>query len=141
MEFANDLVCDFPSPCGRFILTFDDNGKVAHVYLKQGTIILGDVWIYNRCPTTDEPEWKDRTKLPFANCRTYMKEEGRFIHPVSLTDISVEYGCMQAITRRHWYLFGDPVALVGVGDKPSYSRFASRNGPLAKVLPVSPSPR
>jgi hypothetical protein len=34
MEPANDVWGDFISPCGEFKLTFDDDGRVAYLYLK-----------------------------------------------------------------------------------------------------------
>lgn len=136
---AADVIGDYASPCGRFKLAFDDDGKAAYAYLKQGKTILGDVWVYNRCLTPDEPEWKDRTKLPFANCKTYMTEEGRLCKPVALNDIRVEWQYAGEQPTAYVYLFGDLVAKVGVGDKPGYSRFAARDGPLAKVLVIDPA--
>ena len=73
MDTANDIMVNFDSPCGVFRLTFDDDGKVAYGYLKREDTILGEVWIYNRCPTPEQTEWKDRRNLPFANCRGFMK--------------------------------------------------------------------
>lgn len=127
---------DFVSPCGKFKLTFEDDGKVAYAYLKKGSAIVGDVWLYNRCPSPDESEWKDRKNLPFANCKAYMKREGRVQRPVSLYDVLVEWEYGENEPKAYVYLFGDLVAAVGVGDKPGWSRFASRDGPLAKVLVV-----
>jgi hypothetical protein len=135
MEPVNDVLGDFASPCGVFKLTFDDDGKVAYAYLKQGRTILGDVWVYNRCPTPDQPEWKDRTKVPFANSKAYVKEDGHLDEPVTLDDIKVDWQYADEQPKAHVYLFGDLVAIVGVGDKPGYSRFASKDGPLAKPWP------
>jgi len=135
----NDVMLDFASPCGMFKLTFDDDGKVAYAYLKQGQTILGDIWVYNLCPTPDQPEWKDRTKMPFANCKAYMKEEGHITESVTLDDITVEWQHTDEQPKAHVYLFGELVASVGVGDKPGFCRFASKDGPLAKVLVIDPS--
>jgi hypothetical protein len=134
MEPANDVIGDYMSPCGGFKLTFDDNGKVAYAYLKQGNTLVGDVWVYNRCLTPDEPEWKDRTKMPFANCKPYTKAEGQLESPVALDDIGVEWKYAGERAMAYVYLFGNLVASVGVGDKPGYSRFAAKSGPLAKLL-------
>ena len=59
MEIRRELMLDFVSPCGAFTLTVDDDGKVAYAYLKKEKKILGDVWLYNRCPAPDEKEWQD----------------------------------------------------------------------------------
>lgn len=140
MDPTNDIIADFPSPCGIFKLTFDDDGKVAYAYLKKGKTILGDVWVYNRCPTPGETEWKDRRNLPFANCRGYMKEEGRVEKPVTLDDITVAWDYPAGQPKAYIYLFHELVAVVGVEHRPGCSRFASRDGPLAKVLPIDQPP-
>jgi hypothetical protein len=134
MDPETDFVGDFRSPCGAYRLTFDDDGKVAYAYFKQGDAILGDVWIYNRCPTPDQPEWPDRGKLPFANCKGYTRTEGHLERPVALEDISVGWEYAGDEPKAYVYLFGDLVAVVGAGDKPGYARFAERDGPLAKVM-------
>jgi hypothetical protein len=134
MEPANDFMGDFLSPCGDFKLTFDDNGKVAYAYLKRGTTIVGDVWVYNRCPTPEQPEWKDRRNLPFANCREFMTEEGHFDQAIDLDSIRVEWQYATGQPKAIVYLSNRLVASVGVNDKPGSCRFASKDGPLARVL-------
>jgi hypothetical protein len=134
MEPANDLMADFPSPCGAFKITVDDDGKVAYAYLKQGKTIVGDVWLYNRCTTPDQTEWKDRSKLPFANIKGYMHEEGRFSKPARLEDVKVEWQYLDGAPWAYIHLFDELVAVVGIGDKPGCSRFALKDGPLARVL-------
>jgi hypothetical protein len=129
-----ELMVDFTSPCGAFTLTFDDDGKVAYAYMRKGKAILGDVWLYNRCETPDRSEWSDRSKLPFANCTGYMKDEGRVQEPVSLEDVTAEWEYTGERPKAFVYLFGDLVASVSEGEKPGYSRFASRDGPLAKRM-------
>jgi hypothetical protein len=128
------LMLDFTSPCGTYTLTFDDDGKVAYAYLKKGRAILGDVWLYNRCETPDRSEWSDRGNLPFANCRSYMEDEGRIQEPVSLEDITVEWKYTGERPIAFVYLFGDLFATLSEGEKPGYSRFASKDGPLAKRM-------
>jgi|SRR6516162_6183373 hypothetical protein len=134
MEPANDVMGDFVSPCGEFKLTLDDDGKVAYAYLKRVPTILGDVWLYNRCATPHEPDWKDPRNLPFANCQEFMLEEGRFDQAVALADIRVDWHYAGGQPKALVYLLGRLVASVGVNDKPGYCRFASKDGPLAKVL-------
>jgi hypothetical protein len=132
----NDVLCDFNSPCGQYRLTFDDDGKVAYAYLRRGSAIVGDVWVYNRCPTPEEPEWKDRRNLPFANCKPYTSDEGTYLHTIAASDISVNWMYRNDEPTAFVYLAGKLVASVGVGQKPGSSRFASMDGPLAKKLLV-----
>jgi hypothetical protein len=139
MEPVNDVIGDFASPCKAYTLTFDDDGKVAYAYLKKGKTILGDVWVYNRCPTPVEPEWKDRNKLPFANCQAYTADGGHLKKPVTLDDISVEWENVDDQPKAYVYLFGDLVASVGIGERPGHARFALRDGPLAKRLVIEKS--
>jgi hypothetical protein len=139
MEPSNYVVGDFVSPCGAFKLTFDDEGKVAYAYLKTGNSIVGDVWVYNRCPTPDLPEWKDRRNLPFANCKEFVSDEGHFKTPIVPDDISVEWQYTGEQPKALVYLSGALVAVLGFNDKPGYSRFALKDGPLAKVLIAQPT--
>jgi hypothetical protein len=134
MAHPQDLMLEFASPCGTYRVTFDDDGKVAYAYLEQGEAILGDVWLFNRCETPDRSEWSARSKLPFANCRGYMKDEGRVQEPVSLEDVTVEWEYTDERPRAFVYLFGDLVASLSEGEKPGFSRFASIDGPLAKRM-------
>jgi len=45
MESTNDLLLGFVSPCGKYALTFEDDGKVAYAYLKEENRIVGDVLV------------------------------------------------------------------------------------------------
>lgn len=118
------------------MLTFDDDGKVAYAYLKKENRIVGDVWLYNRCETPEVPEWKDRNKIPFANCKSYMSEEGRIKDPVGPDDVHVEWNCEHKTPVACVYVFKNLLGVVGVDDKPGFARFAIHNGPLAKVMVI-----
>lgn len=96
MEPANVLVADFLSPCGEFKVTFEDDGKVAYAYLKKGTtiegsVIVGDVWLYNRCAAPEHSEWHDPRNIPFANRKEFTRDDARFDKAVALEDIRVEW--------------------------------------------------
>ncbi len=125
---------DFHSPCRLFTLTVEDDGRVAHGYLKQRDEIVGDVWLYNRCPTPEAPEWKDKSKIPFANCKGYVAEGCRVTVEVKADDINVTWQYGGGRPRASILVFGDLYAWVSVGDKPGHARFASRDGPLAKSM-------
>lgn len=134
MSAASDLLADFTSPNHDYRLTFDDDGRVAYAYLKHFNKIVGDVWIYNRCETPDEPEWRDRTKAPFANPRAYTLADGRMRDPVALDDVQVRWDADDGHVTAYIYISGDLVASVREGDKPGRSKFAAKDGPLAKRL-------
>jgi hypothetical protein len=40
MKPVNDLMLNFVSPCGSYMLTFEDDGKVAYAYMKKETRLL-----------------------------------------------------------------------------------------------------
>lgn len=132
----NSLILDFKSPCGMQTLTFEDDGKVAYAYLKQEGKIVGDVWLYNRGSTPDVPEWKDRNNLPFANPSTYVADGGVMLKPVEAKDVLVNWEEDSGRLEAYVYIFEDLYGVVGSGDKPGYARFASQNGPLAKIFEV-----
>ena len=134
MEPPIDTLGDFASPYGDFKVSFDDDGKVAYAYLRGENAILGDVWLYNRCPTPDQPEWNDRGNLPFANSKDYMKEGGHVRQTITVKDVSVDWQYTEGGPKAFVYIFSELAVVVGVHDKPGYSRFASRNGPLTKPL-------
>ena len=135
---SENLILDFDSPPGCYKLTFEDDGKVAYAYLKNESKIIGDVWLYNRCPTPDLPEWKDKNKIQFANCRDFMIPDGRLTQPVSVEDVLVNWedDDKENESVAYIYIFEDLFGVVGPGDKPGYARFASKNGPLAKVMEI-----
>jgi hypothetical protein len=130
----NDLVLGFDSPCGKYKLVFDDDGNVAYAYLKKGDTIVGDVWLYNRCETPDETEWKDRNIIPFANCKSYMREEGRMENAVGPEDVQVEWIGIEENPLAYVYVFENLLGVIGEGDKPGRAKFALRDGPLARIL-------
>jgi hypothetical protein len=65
-----------------------------------------------------------------------MTEEGCFNKAVAVDDIHVVWQYSAGQPKALVHLSGELVVSVGVNDKPGYSRFASKNGPLAKVLAV-----
>jgi hypothetical protein len=131
-----DLLLNFRSPCGDYLLTFDDDGKVAYAYLKNSNKeIIGDVWLYNRCPTPNPTEeWKDRSKLPFANCAGYVSDEGRMQRHPMTKDVLVEWAYKGDAPVAHVYVFKELYGIVGPKDKPGYARLAIHDGPLAKMM-------
>lgn len=134
MTADNEILLNFAAPHGGYSLAFEDDGKVAYAYLKQQCQVVGDVWIYNRCPTPEVPEWSDRTKAPFANPRGYALEGGEIRQALRIEDIQVDWDYEANGPVAYVYLFGDLYAVLGVGDKPGYARLAVADGPLAKVM-------
>lgn len=133
---SKGLILNFKSPSDSFILTFEDNGKVAYAYLKEASKCVGDVWLYNRCLTPELPEWKDRDNIPFANSKDYMSENGRMKKDVEIEDVSVDWEEEEQGAVAYIYIFEDLYGVVGVNDKPGYARFATKDGPLARIMDI-----
>jgi hypothetical protein len=125
----------FDAEDGRHTLEIEDDGRVAYAYLKDWDRIVGDVWLFNRCDAPDAEEWRDKSKLPFANCRGYFDEAaGRIQEPLEPDDFQVDWDVSEEAARAYIYLREDLIAVVATGTKPGVSRFATKNGPLAKVM-------
>ncbi len=135
------LMVDFKSPCGQYVLVFEDDGKVAYGYLKdlrirQGDPIVGEVWLYNRSQTPAEPEWTDRTKIPFANSSEYISDGGRLGKLVHPDDIRVTWEDDEHGPIAYVYIYDDLFGVVGVGDRPGYARHATKSNRLARVMQI-----
>jgi hypothetical protein len=122
----------FDAPDHAHSVFVEDDGRVAYAYLRHGTEIIGDIWLYNRCETPAEPEWADRSLLPFANPATYAhgNDKGPVIHD---DDVEVRWRLeegLSALVRLH----GLDWAVLRPGTKPGWCRLAKKNGPLAKRL-------
>ncbi len=130
------LVLQFDSTIAQYSLKFEDDGKVAYAYLLMGETIIGDVWLYNRCPTPDSPEWKNKRNIPFANCREYMLEEGRMKKKVLPQDVIVDWEKEAEELVAYVYIFEDLYGVIAENDKPGYARFALKDGPLARKMHI-----
>lgn len=131
----NSLILNFTSPCDSYILTFEDDGKVGYAYLRKGDDIVGDVWLYNRCQTPTEPEWRDKSKIPFANSTAYVSLGAQLKQALTSRDILVDWDDKTG-SIAYIYIFEDLYGVVDPGDKPGYARFASEDGPLAQVMEI-----
>ena len=133
------VMLDFRSPCAQYSLVFEDDGKVAYAYLKQAGAIVGDLWLYNRCPAPPDPEWHDRTRIPFALSRAYLAEGGTLSRAVGATDVLVKWAYEGETPVAYVYVFEDLLGVVGFGDKPGYARYAVKDSRLARVMQIDES--
>jgi hypothetical protein len=121
------------APSTGYSAMFEDDGKVAYAYLLRDGRIIADVWLYNRAPTPEEPEWQDREKAPFLNPRRYVREEA--IEPAhAASDVGFEWNLAAGeLDSLRIFLHQRPVGLLKPGAKPGWAYLASEDGPLAKV--------
>ena len=132
-DFKEGILLRFDDEVSYFSIVFDDDGKVAYAYLLENGKIIGDVWLYNRGDTPDEPEWTDRTKMPFANPREFVSDSS--VEPAEdENDIDVEWKHEHGQTEGSVFLRGMLLGKLRPGANPGWSALAIKDGPLAKVL-------
>lgn len=117
-----------------FSVLVEDDGRVAYAYLMHRDAIIGDVWLYNCGTAPTEPEWRDRSKAPFANPRGFVVETDvtRIAATEDLTVSWINQG--DDVSRAELCLRNELLAILVPGTKPGWCRNALKDGPLAKVL-------
>jgi hypothetical protein len=125
----------FKGPDERFTVVFDDDGRVAYASLLDSGTICSDVWVYNVGDCPEEPEWRDKSKMPFRNPCAFTRPRD-FQRPTTSRQVSFCWkrsgdGGTLAVTV---FLNDCPVARLAPGSKPGWARLALKDGPLARVL-------
>ena len=130
----------FGEPDTGFALIVEDDGKAAYAYLLQGDRIVGDVWLYNSAAPPNEAEWRDPSKLPFANPSGYVRADR--VEPVrDESRIAVSWAfAHDALKEARLFIDGTLWAVLRPRVKPGWCRMAARPGPLAKPLDELASP-
>lgn len=122
-------------PRSGYSAVFEDDGRVAYAYLLEDEEIVADVWLYNRCATPSEPEWRDPSRMPFANPQGFASEDE--IEPAGAeSDVRFKWRRAEAgvVVALDILLRGDICGRLKPGGKPGQARMAVKDGPLAKVL-------
>jgi hypothetical protein len=127
-----DLINRFFDDVSECSIIFEDNGRVAYAYLLDSDEdIIGDVWLYNRCPAPIEPEWKNPENQPFANPAKYIANKD--FHPVSdISEVSVSWVRDSNKLQAHLYIRDILFAVLEPELKPGWSFLAEIDSPLAK---------
>ena len=124
-------------PDSSYSVVFEDDGKVAYAYLRNGTRIVADVWVYNCGEAPAAPEWTQpdaKSRMPFANPATYVRDEPPPA-VVNESDISCRWvHGSEGLATVDVLIHGSVFARLKPGSKPGWSRLASRDGPNARVL-------
>ena len=117
-----------------YSVMFEDDGRVAYAYLREGRKIVSDVWLYNSGATPETPEWTNPDRLPFANPRGFVLSEKppAVLKPADVSVRWIRRG--ELLTAVEVYLNGDLYGRLAPGKKPGWARLASREGPLALPL-------
>lgn len=137
----NSLLHEYSSPDQAWSVVFDDNGQTGYAYLLARGQIVSDVWLYNRGPAPMEPPWKTRpNSAPYENPRDCVSEAAVEL-PASSADIHVTWeqaldGSQKAVI----VLRGQPIGILSSGTTPGWSRLATKESPVARVMDEMPSP-
>jgi hypothetical protein len=123
------VVLRFEESATKRALLLEDDGRVAYAYLLEDERIVGDVWLYNVGETPDRVDWSDRDAMPFQNPRA-------FCAPDRMDRLTPEskVTCEWFGDRVQLMLDRELVAVLVVGAKPGWSRFAVQPGPLARPI-------
>lgn len=123
-------------PDSRYSVVIEDDGKVVYAYLRDAGEMVADVWIQNVDEAPERPEWDDPANAPFANPREYCRSHQPPVVRDPADDLTLEWihadGNVIAVLVK---IRGTTVARLEPGSKPGWSRFAKKDGPLARVLP------
>lgn len=135
MDVLKDYSVEFHDHAGKQSLVIDDDGRVAYAYLIAADgEITSDVWLYNRCAPPMEPEWKNQDNMPFANPVDFVMDNLRFSLPTDLSQISVNWLDRDDQIFAQVFVRCSLIAELTKGAKPGWSKFAKKDGPLAKTM-------
>jgi hypothetical protein len=123
--------------CLPLAFSFKDDGRAAYAYLhdlEQGKVVA-DVWLYNRMETPQNPEWADRSNLPFRNSAQYSKAESLYQLPNAESEIGAGWTTrLDGVPGVVVLLRGQPIGELFVGDMPGKSLMAAKDGPCARCM-------
>lgn len=117
----------YSEPTHNLSVIIEDDGRVAYAYLRQGTKIVGDVWLYNVLTAPEAVDWNDRGQMPFLNPGKYARDE---------PPIRIDSRLRIAWTVSGASLYSGDVLLarLEINRRPGWSRQARIPGPLALPL-------
>jgi hypothetical protein len=129
-----DLIAVVRDPKSPYEVAFEDDGRVAYAYLRHDAKIVSDVWLYNSAPTPAQPEWRDRSKMPFLNPQGFVTDKRPPV-PSRPEDVSARWVYDgDELKEVEIFLKGELWAKLAPGVKPGWSKAAAKVGPLAKPL-------
>jgi hypothetical protein len=127
------FVVEMRDPRSNYGVVIDEDHKVAYAYLKEGERTVGDVWLYNVRAAPETPEWDTPENAPFMNPRGFALAE----RPRSYPDARYEFRWLragEAFEGVEIVIDGVLIARLKPGSKPGWSRYARKDGPVAKRL-------
>jgi hypothetical protein len=119
-------------------IVIEDDGRVAYAYMLDSEAgIVADIWLYNRWAAPEEPEWDHRPTTPILNPKEYVRTDLEFELPDSGAEFTVDWQLQgPSDPKAIIYLRNEKWAMLTPGSKPGCCCLASKDGPLARILPT-----
>ena len=128
----------FTSPTGKHRVVVEDDGRVCYGYLQllETGKLVADVWLYNRAPSPEIPEWKlpdARSRMPFLNPGACCAGD---MTPLAAGDLRVSWSNAPDGTQAFASLFSADrlIAELWPGEMPGRCCFAKVSSPVAAKL-------
>jgi hypothetical protein len=130
-----DITIEFKNTIHGMSAIFEQDSKVAYAYLLEQEEFVSDVWLYNVDYTPQNPEWKDRLcDMPFRNSVKYVSSPG-FKPVIDSSEIHVKWiENNDGTIIVNIFVRGELMGILQKDCKPGWSKMASSDSPIAKVL-------
>lgn len=128
------ILLRFDDDKSAFAVVIDDDDRVAYAYLLANDTIVGDVWLYNKLPAPEHPDFNKRSNAPFLNSKEYVADNN--VLPIcNSTLVAVVWLTNGGSSKlAEIYTDGALLAVLAAGARPGWCRNAGKNGPLARTL-------
>ncbi len=130
-----DITIEFKNTVYGMSAIFEQNSKVAYAYLLEQGEFVSDVWLYNVDYAPQNPEWKDRLcDMPFRNSIQYVSSPvfQPVVDPKEIHVKWIENNDGNIIVNI--FIRGELMGVLQKSYKPGWSKMASSDSPIAKVL-------
>lgn len=116
----------------NYSVIVEANSKVCYAYLLSNDEIIGDVWLGNQIPISNEIDFSDPSQMPFPNPEEYLLNPKELIE--DFEPILIDWEIFSSTKKVIVYFHNDTKVMLKEGAKPGWSNKVKKSGPLAKVI-------
>jgi hypothetical protein len=128
--------CSFSAKGIDYKLWIEDDGRACYAYILDADgEISGEVWLYNRGPAPEG--FEDARGEPPRNPKVFVAD-APFALPKSADDFSAQWAYAGGVLYARVLIRKEIVAILAPETNPGWSVLAKKDGPVAKVLRLSP---
>jgi hypothetical protein len=130
-----NIIVEFKNMVYSMSAIFEQDSRVAYAYLLEQEEFVSDVWLYNVDYTPQHPEWKDRLcDMPFRNSVQYVSSLV-FKPVIDSSEIHVKWiENNDGTILVNIFVRGELMGILQKDCKPGWSKMASSDSPISKVL-------